>query len=171
MSRALRSRYDAILVGRGTVEADDPELTCRLPGLERRSPVRLVLDTEGRLGPPLPRIQRRGPDLAVPCKAGPELGSGARVYLRAVRRGGGLDLARATLDGSPARVSPRAGGRRGERLRARFWKPTSSTSSLFRSPSRSAARLCRLWPGLPLAPIEAPSASGALSGGASAPIC
>ena len=39
----LRARADAILVGRKTIEADDPELTCRLPGLEDRSPVRIVL--------------------------------------------------------------------------------------------------------------------------------
>ncbi len=39
----LRARADAILVGRKTIEADDPELTCRLPGLQDRSPVRVVL--------------------------------------------------------------------------------------------------------------------------------
>lgn len=49
-AQALRSRVDAILVGRGTIEADDPDLTCRLPGLERRSPVRVVLDTRRRVG-------------------------------------------------------------------------------------------------------------------------
>jgi diaminohydroxyphosphoribosylaminopyrimidine deaminase/5-amino-6-(5-phosphoribosylamino)uracil reductase len=47
--QALRARFDAILVGRGTIDADDPELTLRLPGLESRAPIRVVLDTEGRL--------------------------------------------------------------------------------------------------------------------------
>lgn len=45
----LRARADAILVGRGTVEADNPSLTCRLPGLEDRSPVRVVLDSNLKL--------------------------------------------------------------------------------------------------------------------------
>lgn len=48
-AQALRARADAILVGRGTVEADDPELTCRLPGLEGRSPVRVILDSKAAL--------------------------------------------------------------------------------------------------------------------------
>jgi diaminohydroxyphosphoribosylaminopyrimidine deaminase/5-amino-6-(5-phosphoribosylamino)uracil reductase len=47
--QALRSRFDAIVVGRGTVEADDPELTCRLPGLSNRSPIRIVLDSKAKL--------------------------------------------------------------------------------------------------------------------------
>jgi diaminohydroxyphosphoribosylaminopyrimidine deaminase/5-amino-6-(5-phosphoribosylamino)uracil reductase len=39
----LRARADAILVGARTVADDDPELTCRLPGLLGRSPIRVVL--------------------------------------------------------------------------------------------------------------------------------
>jgi diaminohydroxyphosphoribosylaminopyrimidine deaminase/5-amino-6-(5-phosphoribosylamino)uracil reductase len=46
---ALRATSDGILVGVGTALVDDPLLTCRLPGLAGRSPVRIVLDTHGRL--------------------------------------------------------------------------------------------------------------------------
>lgn len=47
----LRATHDAILVGSATAIVDDPELTCRLPGLGDRSPVRVVAD--GRLRLPL----------------------------------------------------------------------------------------------------------------------
>lgn len=47
----LRAQYDAIMVGSATAIVDDPSLTCRLPGLEDRSPVRIVCD--GRLRLPL----------------------------------------------------------------------------------------------------------------------
>jgi diaminohydroxyphosphoribosylaminopyrimidine deaminase/5-amino-6-(5-phosphoribosylamino)uracil reductase len=45
----LRAEADAILVGHGTVLADDPDLTCRLPGLAARSPVRVVLISDANL--------------------------------------------------------------------------------------------------------------------------
>lgn len=45
----MRSQADAILIGIGTALADDPELTVRLPGLEERSPIRIVLDPMARL--------------------------------------------------------------------------------------------------------------------------
>jgi diaminohydroxyphosphoribosylaminopyrimidine deaminase/5-amino-6-(5-phosphoribosylamino)uracil reductase len=40
----MRTQVDAILIGIGTALEDDPALTVRLPGLENRSPVRIVLD-------------------------------------------------------------------------------------------------------------------------------
>ncbi|MGE0340534.1 MAG: bifunctional diaminohydroxyphosphoribosylaminopyrimidine deaminase/5-amino-6-(5-phosphoribosylamino)uracil reductase RibD [Xanthobacteraceae bacterium] len=40
----LRATCDAIMVGSGTVLADNPQLDCRLPGMEDRSPIRVVLD-------------------------------------------------------------------------------------------------------------------------------
>ena len=42
----MRARADAIMVGAGTVRADDPQLTVRLPGLEERSPVRVIVDSQ-----------------------------------------------------------------------------------------------------------------------------
>lgn len=44
-----RARHDAVMVGVATAIHDDPRLTCRLPGLAGRSPVRVVLDTHLRL--------------------------------------------------------------------------------------------------------------------------
>jgi diaminohydroxyphosphoribosylaminopyrimidine deaminase / 5-amino-6-(5-phosphoribosylamino)uracil reductase len=36
--------FSAVMIGVGTALADDPELTCRLPGMTARQPVRIVVD-------------------------------------------------------------------------------------------------------------------------------
>ena len=73
MSHIARASCDAILVGIGTVIEDDPTLTCRLPGLEDRSPTRIVLDRDLRL--PLDSALVRGAmdvPLIVATTVGPE---------------------------------------------------------------------------------------------------
>ena len=58
----LRAQSNAILVGMGTVRADDPELTCRLPGLRNRSPQPFVMSRHGNL-PPQSHLAQRGAEV------------------------------------------------------------------------------------------------------------
>jgi diaminohydroxyphosphoribosylaminopyrimidine deaminase/5-amino-6-(5-phosphoribosylamino)uracil reductase len=48
-AHALRGRNDAVLVGIGTARADDPMLTCRIPGFKAVPTVRVVADSHLRL--------------------------------------------------------------------------------------------------------------------------
>lgn len=59
----LRAEADAIVVGTGTVLADDPDLTCRLPGMMGRSPLRIVVGR--RRVPPLARLLANAADVPV----------------------------------------------------------------------------------------------------------
>ena len=45
----LRSRFDAILVGKNTVEIDDPLLTVR--GIKGKNPIRIILDSKAAIRP------------------------------------------------------------------------------------------------------------------------
>jgi diaminohydroxyphosphoribosylaminopyrimidine deaminase/5-amino-6-(5-phosphoribosylamino)uracil reductase len=92
----LRAQCDAILVGMGTVLADDPELSCRLPGLEHRSPTPFVLSRSRGL-PPGSHLAGRGAEVLG--------GSVAEVLADLGRRGinrlmveGGARVARSFLD-------------------------------------------------------------------------
>jgi len=66
----LRSMNDAIVVGIGTVLADDPLLTCRLPGMAGRSPVRIVFDSALRL-PLASRLVQSADEVPVWVVTGP----------------------------------------------------------------------------------------------------
>ncbi len=96
----LRAQSDAIMVGIGTALADDPLLTCRLPGMEKDSPVRIVLDTNLRL-PRVSRLVQTAREVPVWVVAGAEapraaeeaLAAGGVVVLRAPECGDGRDVA------------------------------------------------------------------------------
>ena len=68
----LRHRYTGIMVGVGTVLADDPLLTCRIPG--GRSPARIICDTQLRtpLTAQVVVTARENPTLLATCCADPE---------------------------------------------------------------------------------------------------
>lgn len=96
----MRAQNDAIMVGIGTVMSDDPLLTCRLPGMERRSPIRVVLDPRLRL-PLTSALARTADAVRTWIIAGPDApdvaeqtlqGRGVRVF-RSDAGDWGLDLA------------------------------------------------------------------------------
>ena len=97
----MRAQSDAILVGIGTVLADNPMLNCRLPGMEDRSPVRVVLDAQAAHAAGLGR-DRHGAGCA-------DLG-GLRASMHRT-------IARGNPAGQGRRGSPRR-GRRGRTARS-----------------------------------------------------
>lgn len=89
----LRALHHAIIVGAGTVAADDPLLTTReVPG---ESPVRIVLDTERRLPPTRRVFAGDAPTLLVVAADLPGDDRHGAAEVLAVKRNaqGGLDLA------------------------------------------------------------------------------
>jgi len=101
-SRALvhrwRSEADAVMVGAGTVIADDPRLTCRIPG--GRDPVRVVIDGRLRVSPRARVFTQRS---AAPALLVTTTANAARARRRYGREGAG---GRVEVVGCP--------GRRGE---------------------------------------------------------
>jgi diaminohydroxyphosphoribosylaminopyrimidine deaminase / 5-amino-6-(5-phosphoribosylamino)uracil reductase len=95
----LRAQSDAIMIGSGTALADDPILTCRLPGMAGYSPVRLVLDASLRLplGSRLVHSAREVPLWVVaaaeaPAAAKDMLEAAGATVLAVPRADAGLDL-------------------------------------------------------------------------------
>jgi len=98
--QVMRTTFDAVMVGIGTVLADDPQLTVRLPGLEKRTPARIILDAHART-PPSARIFRTQSDAPLKIFVGPDAPSanisglaaaGAEVIAVPALAAGKLDL-------------------------------------------------------------------------------
>ncbi|QDZ00922.1 bifunctional diaminohydroxyphosphoribosylaminopyrimidine deaminase/5-amino-6-(5-phosphoribosylamino)uracil reductase RibD [Nitratireductor mangrovi] len=94
----MRAEADAIVIGVGTALADDPELTCRLPGLENRSPARIVLDSSARL-PLTSKLVRTASEVPVLLAAVPD---GAQERKAALRAAGVELLATEAFDNAVA---------------------------------------------------------------------
>jgi diaminohydroxyphosphoribosylaminopyrimidine deaminase/5-amino-6-(5-phosphoribosylamino)uracil reductase len=99
-TRAQRARLDAILVGSGTVLADDPQLTAR--GAEGEplphQPLRVVLDSAGRIPPQSRVLATPPPTLIVTTRRAPDAwreaiaAGGAELCVLAADRDGRVDL-------------------------------------------------------------------------------
>lgn len=79
----MRAQADAILIGAGTARADDPLLTCRLPGAAGRSPLRVVLDAAASLAP-ASRLASSARELPVLVFAGEAAAPARAAALRAL---------------------------------------------------------------------------------------
>jgi diaminohydroxyphosphoribosylaminopyrimidine deaminase/5-amino-6-(5-phosphoribosylamino)uracil reductase len=79
----MRAQSDAVMIGIGTALADDPMLTCRLPGMAAFSPVRIVLDSGLRL-PLGSRLVQSAREVPVWAVAGAQASRSAENALTAV---------------------------------------------------------------------------------------
>lgn len=156
----LRARSDAVVTGIGTALADDPLMTCRLPGMAAHSPVRVVLDTHLRL-PPLSKLAASAGETPVWMVAGldapaaneAKLRSCGVDVLRAPRADGGVDLG-AALRLLAGRGITRLMVESGPILTTAFLKADLVDETLlFRSPSGLGPQGIDALDGLPLSEL------------------
>ncbi len=106
--QSWRARSDAILVGVGTAIADDPLLTCRIPGMEARSPHRIVLDRRLEL-PVASRLVATARDVPLLVVGGERRPDGETVErsadaVAALAREASRSMRRAALEAAGAEV-------------------------------------------------------------------
>jgi diaminohydroxyphosphoribosylaminopyrimidine deaminase/5-amino-6-(5-phosphoribosylamino)uracil reductase len=156
----MRATHDAVLTGIGTILSDDPLLTCRLPGMERHSPVRIVLDTHLRT-PPGSRLAGSTAAAPVWIVAGPDaprdkdraLREAGVEVLRAPPAGASLDLD-AVLKLLAARGITRLMLESGPRLAAAFLAADRVDAAvLLQSPEAIGADGIDALEGMPLAAL------------------
>jgi diaminohydroxyphosphoribosylaminopyrimidine deaminase / 5-amino-6-(5-phosphoribosylamino)uracil reductase len=80
----MRAMHDAVMTGIGTILADDSLLNVRLPGLEDRKPLRVVLDSNLRL-PPLARLAATAAEIPALVIAGEGANEARAARLRDAR--------------------------------------------------------------------------------------
>lgn len=89
----MRAEHHAILIGAGTAIEDDPELTCRLAGLEDQSRLRIVLDANSRLHAGLKLVATaRAVPLLVAGPANPALADSGAEFLACEYSGGRIAI-------------------------------------------------------------------------------
>jgi diaminohydroxyphosphoribosylaminopyrimidine deaminase / 5-amino-6-(5-phosphoribosylamino)uracil reductase len=156
----MRAMNDAIVTGIGTVLADDPQLNCRLPGMEQRSPVRVVLDSQLRLpeGSRLAKSATRTLDWVFVGEGTTSAHEAALVQagvevLRVPGTNGRLDLA-AVLRGLAGRGITRVMVEAGPILSAAFLTADLvDAAALFRSPDPLGTEAIDALEGLPLSAL------------------
>ncbi|HEX9714022.1 MAG TPA: bifunctional diaminohydroxyphosphoribosylaminopyrimidine deaminase/5-amino-6-(5-phosphoribosylamino)uracil reductase RibD [Actinomycetota bacterium] len=89
----LRGWSGAVLVGVGTVLADDPALTCRLRRFSGPQPIRVVLDSSGRTPPDATVLDGSAPTLIATTPKAPE------EFIAAVRARGAEAIAFPSREG------------------------------------------------------------------------
>ncbi len=154
----MRAHNDAVLTGIGTALADDPLLTCRLPGMP--SPVRVVLDGALRLplAGKLVATARETPLWMVTAEAAPREHEQALVaqgveVLRVVRLAGRLDLV-AALERLAQRGITRVLVEAGPVLATSLLRADLiDEAALFRSPAAIGADGLDALDGLPLSAL------------------
>jgi diaminohydroxyphosphoribosylaminopyrimidine deaminase/5-amino-6-(5-phosphoribosylamino)uracil reductase len=156
----MRAMNDAVLTGIGTVLADDPQLTCRLPGMEQRSPVRVVLDSALQI-PVQSKLASSATstldwvfvDEAARAAHEAELTAAGVEIMRVPGRNGRLDLI-AVLRGLSARGITRVMVEAGPILSAAFLEADLvDEAALFRSPDPIGRDGIDALQGMPLAAL------------------
>lgn len=103
--QAMRTSFDVVMVGIGTVRIDNPRLTVRLPGMARLSPMRVILDASAQLSLESNLVQTaRTVPLSV--VVGPQAPEGRKAELEAAgariitveAAAGGVDLRQALTE-------------------------------------------------------------------------
>ena len=132
----LRSEVDAVVVGSGTVLADDPQLTVRLSGYGGKQPLRVVMDRRGRVGATARIHDDAAPTLVTAAAPAQLLDDLWRRDIRSVLVEGGAAvlhafLAAGLVDRLHVHVAPVLLGEQGRPVLAGPWAQTLSDAPRF----------------------------------------